>query len=440
MGLLSGQRVESRHSAAASSEAGQPFQGTFADGITRPSGLDAASPHGLRQVGHGWHAVTQPRYLPAWREAWESAREQAHPDCVGFDTVLQAALQPAEGFVLLIDGPLEAPRTLFALRIERVSKRFKLGERLLGTLRITQAWLIGGHAAGPINASRLSRGLAAARRCHRFDLLALPEIPVDSGTYRALRSLGAGFAVSSPSRVDQIHWTIDLPTGFDDYLESLSSKTRQSVRYTLRKIAKELDTHIQACHAPDQVEAFLRAGEAISRQTYQWQVGQRLEYDKPTLERYLERARSGTLRAYLMHVDGQPVAFVRGFIEGDRFHYETPGYLAAYSKWSIGTALLMHTIRELIEQGDCRVFDFGGGGDQQGYKSRFGNCSTTVRALDVAAWRSPRGLAFVWAQAALGSAKNLAQRIIGDSDLKRRLKARLRQATRPAAPLPPGSP
>ncbi|MBL8330653.1 MAG: GNAT family N-acetyltransferase [Rubrivivax sp.] len=371
-------------------------------------------------------AETRIEAMWAWRTRWESLREH-HGHGVDFDELMRLMRQPNEGCVLLCAGAPYRPQALLAVVCQRIRKGFTLGERRIGTASVRQAALLGGHAAGEIDAELLRRLLEMARSMFRPDLFSIREIPIASPTYQAARALPAGWLVTSPSRVDQLHWTLELPASFDEYLEHLGSKSRQSVRYVMRRCRKELSVGFELITRADQVDAFLQAAESINRRTYQWQVGERVLHDEPTRAEYLRRAQAGTLRCYLMTIDGLPAAFARGQLRAGVYEYETPGYLPEYGKWSIGTVLLMHSIEDLIHSGACRVFDFGEGGDAHGYKSRFGNRSTPVRALDVACIGQWHGQAVLLAQGALGLLKNTAQAILGESETKRRIKAWLRR-------------
>ena len=365
--------------------------------------------------------------LWAWRTRWEALRERSGGRGIEFEELMRLAQGLRGGFALICLGMPHEPQTLAAIAVESIAKPFKLGERKLGEISVRQASLVGGHVLGAIDPAVLKRIFKATRALFSPDVFAIREIEIASPTHQAARQLPAPWLVTSHSRVDQLHWTIELPQSFDAYLDSLSAKTRQSVRYSQRKLAKDLRVRIEAVTRPDQVDEFLRAGELISRRTYQWQVGERLQFDEATRAEYLRRAHAGALRAYLMYVDGRPAAFVRGQLRGITYDYETPGFLPDYGRWSIGTVLMMHAIRDLIENSPCRIFDFGEGGDEIGYKSRFANRSTPVRALDVAGLGQWRGQAVLAGQGLLGLAKNLAQRILGESETKRRIKAWLRR-------------
>jgi Acetyltransferase (GNAT) domain len=369
--------------------------------------------------------LTSPGEVEAYRGHWTRWGSGALGE--EFDDVVRAAQEPGLGFVLVVVGQrTEAPVAMLAVRCESSRMPFRIGERRIGSMRLRRAVVVGNQAFGTVDGKTVATMLYAAQSALRPDLFSLIETPVEAPTLKALRELGWGFAIGSSSRKDEIHWSILLPDSFDAYLNSLSSKTRQSVRYVLRKCEKELGATLETVNRPDQIDQFLVAGESISRQTYQWHVGQRLQ-NTPEMRKFLgDLASQGRLRAYLMRVEGAPCAFVWGWVTGERYHYQTPGFLREYHRWSVGTVMMMYAIRDLIEAHACRVFDFGQGGDLEGYKSRFGNVSVSVRGMDVAVWWRVRGVTAIWLQRLLVAIKNAAHSVIKAPEVKRKLRHWLR--------------
>jgi CelD/BcsL family acetyltransferase involved in cellulose biosynthesis len=137
-------------------------------------------------------------------------------------------------------------------------------------------------------------------------------------------------------------------------------------------------------------------------------------------------ARSGKLRCYLLHIEGVPCAFVRGTLVDGIYNYETPGYLPEYAKWSPGTVLLMLVIKDLIESAKCKIFDFGAGGDNVGYKSKFGNIAMPSETLLICHRKAMRPALIAIAQQTLIAVKNLADRNIGNGKLRRKIRSAMR--------------
>ena len=194
----------------------------------------------------------------------------------------------------------------------------------------------------------------------------------------------------------------------------------------MRKLEHELKWEFRSIYRPEQIEEFLRDGEAISRLTYQWNVGDRLCDDEPTRRLYARRARRGHLRCYIAYNSRRPCAFLRGeFLDG-MYYYETPGFDPHYSKLSPGLVLLMWAIRDLIEHTSCKIFDFGSGGDATGYKSKFGNRSFECNDVELGRWSRPYSITIMVLQEGLNLFKNLASASLGEGKFRQYIKRRIR--------------
>lgn len=306
-------------------------------------------------------------------------------------------------------------------------QRFAIGERQLFELTTNTATLYRASYLGNIAEQDWIAIFARLARTWRYDVLALGEAPFDSGLMRAVARVGWPLLGIGTRDREAIHWSIDLPDTFEAYLGKLRKSTRRSIRYEIKRIEREGATRVEVVTAPDQIDRYLVEGEAISRTTYQWGVGQRLENDAATRERYFRLAGEGRLRCYMLYFEGEPIAFARGEISGCVYNYETPGYVTKYHRYSPGLVLLTYAIADLIENTRCQVFDFGSGGDMTGYKSRFGTINEPCRGLTIANGATGRGLA-VWAIShGLSWLKSAARTVLGDGELKRRVKKVIRR-------------
>lgn len=309
----------------------------------------------------------------------------------------------------------------------RIAHKFTIGERLVGQmtfdgLALANPWCAEGHDLEEVAAI-----LGDLLRIEGADVLSLGEIPENSMIALALNRLPLAARPLAVGRKTSRRWLIRLPSDFETYLGVLSQGTRQTARRKIKKLRQSFDTHLEVVTCASEVRRFLEAGERISRLTYQWNVGQRLVNDHTTTERYQALAKEGRLRCYLLSLDGTPCAFLRGTLEGKLYHYETPGFDPAYGQHSIGLVTLLEAIRDLVENTDTEVFDFGVGGDESGYKSSFGTDSVICNSWLVVRVVLPRGLALIAAHSSLNSLKNLAARIVPEGELRNRLKLRLRK-------------
>lgn len=306
-------------------------------------------------------------------------------------------------------------------------QRFAIGERQICEVR-AGAWLL--HRAGYAGSIPEAAWHDAFHRLSRrggFDILILGEVPSGTSLMGAVSQSRAPLLPLGTGGRESVHWLAELPGSFDAYLAALRASTRQALRRKMSRFEREAGGRFEVISRADQVDRFLQAGEAISRQTYQWDVGQRLEADEATRERYLRLAGEGRLRCYLLHADGRPMAFLRGELARSIYLYETPGFLPEFERFSPGLVLLAHAIRDLAENTPCQVFDFGEGGDQVGYKSRFGTCHINCRHIAIVDVIRPRGLAVWFLVYAFNALKAAGRAVLGEGEFKRRLKKAMRK-------------
>ena len=310
---------------------------------------------------------------------------------------------------------------------QRTMKPFKIGERMLFRLPIKEVSLFGSAILGYVDDAILDSFLDVVKATFNFDLIYFGYLPINSALYKAILSGTHGLFITTPSPKQSIRWLINMPHSFNEYLTCLSSTTRQSIRRKMRKAEHQLQWTFSVISKLEQVEFFLRDAETISRLTYQWNVGDRLYNDEATRLLYAHRARRGRLRCYIAHSAGIPCAFLRGELVDDLYYYETPGFDPQFSKFSPGLVLLMWAIRDLIEQTNCSLFDFGSGGDALGYKSTFGNLSFACSDVEIGRWGKPYSVAIMALQGGLNLAKILANQTLGQGTIRRRAKKAIRK-------------
>jgi hypothetical protein len=306
-------------------------------------------------------------------------------------------------------------------------KRFSIAERKLFTLPIKEVALYASCVLGQPDEAVIDAIFDRIISESGFDLVNVGEIAVGSTLYNSVMRRRSGFAVRRATRKESIRWLIRLPKSFDEYLSSLRSSTRKAITRDYR-IFEKAKPELHVISSADGIGKFLHDGEIISRRTYQWDIGERLCDDERTRE-YLSRlADRGHFRGYIAYVDGTPCAFGWGELNGSGvFAFHTPGFDPQFRKLSPGTALFMWMVRDLIENTNCKVFDFGEGGDDRGYKSRFGNTSFASARLQIIPWRRPYSLLILLLDQGLNSAKNLLSAVVGDSAFAQRLRRGLRK-------------
>ena len=215
-----------------------------------------------------------------------------------------------------------------------------------------------------------------------------------------------------------------MPESFDEYTASLRETARAHITRDCNKFERE-DPDFRIMQRPDEVEIFLRDAEKISRLTYQWKFDRGVHNDEKTRQGLMRLAENGILRCYIVYLRGNPCAFGWGKLSYGRFSFRNTGYDPQYRQLSPGTALMIRMIRDLIENANCKVFDFRWGGEE--YKSRLGNVSVSCASVRVAKIYRPYSLFIILLDQTLNLAKNLVGLIIEHGPLRKQLRSARRR-------------
>ncbi|PKP93445.1 MAG: GNAT family N-acetyltransferase [Alphaproteobacteria bacterium HGW-Alphaproteobacteria-16] len=198
------------------------------------------------------------------------------------------------------------------------------------------------------------------RDAHGYVVTSLPEDRLDAMIYASGRMIG--FVRQRYSR-----YYTDLTGGYDAYLATLSSNARQGVRRKAKKVAQAsggtLD--IRRYRTPDEMEAFHDIARRIALRTYQEKLmGEGLPDTPAFIRDMLGRAASDGVRAWLLHIAGEPAAYLYCPAHGDTLIYEYVGHDPAFNDLSPGAVLQMEAFRDLFEEGKFARFDFTEGEGQ----------------------------------------------------------------------------
>ncbi|RNJ62468.1 MAG: GNAT family N-acetyltransferase [Porphyrobacter sp. IPPAS B-1204] len=238
-------------------------------------------------------------------------------------------------------------------------------------------------------------------------VLSAPTGRLDSVTARYPGFIAGG-------RQDYRRHYIDMGQSFDAYMAQFSGKTRSTLRRKARKLADETPGgySVTEHRTPAQVEAFLAAALPLSARTYQARLLDAGLPDSPSARRaMLEAAEADRMRAFLLHADGAPVAYLSLPVTGATLVYAHLGYDPDWARLSVGTVLQMDALERLFAEQRYRWFDFTEG--DGAHKAMFGThsaaCSSLMLLEPTLANRTLLGAREAF-DAGVGSAKALAQR------------------------------
>lgn len=187
-------------------------------------------------------------------------------------------------------------------------------------------------------------------------------------------------------RQDYRRHYIDMRQTFSDYIAQFSGKTRSTLRRKARKLADEAGGYSVSEHrTPAEIEVFLAAALPLSARTYQARL---LDAGLPdgleARREMLEAAEADRMRAFLLHLGGEPVAYlalpVVGPESGPTLVYAHLGYDPACARLSPGTVLQMDALERLFAEQRYRWFDFteGDGAHKELFGTGFADCSSLV--------------------------------------------------------------
>ncbi len=211
--------------------------------------------------------------------------------------------------------------------------------------------------------------LLAARAADRARWV-LHAVPAASPTVRALRALAATVGLAADVTLEERCPVLELPSTWDTYLASLSSKHRHELTRKIRRFERAApDGRAVVVRAPDAVGARLGDFVALHRRS---RVG-KAKFMDARMERFFREvlpalAARDAAALWFLEAAGTPLAsFVCLEWNGSVGLYNS-GFAPEAAPLSPGLVLLSHVIRDTIARGRPR-FDFLRG--EERYKLEF---------------------------------------------------------------------
>lgn len=378
--------------------------------------------------------------------AWERLRLseprpelQHHPEWLS----VELADAPADGrqgrvAALFRDGELFAVAPIL---VRRWIWECRLAWRPLVKIPMRLAHVLGTSLLAPPDLESQEMLIAAVDRAvDPYDVLLLEQVAVGSPLWEALERsplLRRQYYVRFPVGVTPRH-VAELPGDLDAYLSGFSGRTRSTLRYKARRLGKACDGRLQLdrVSSPNELRAFLRQTERVSRRTWQARrLGRVVGASGPLAARLARAAEQGWLRSYLMRNGEDPIAFVVGFQSDGTYQYSEPGYDPKWASFSPGNVLLLRLIEDLFAHDSPRSLDFGHG--DSSYKQLFGTHSHP-EANVLLVRRSVKGTLACTADTVVsginGTGRRVVERLGALAALRHSLRSGRRDETPPGPP------
>lgn len=163
---------------------------------------------------------------------------------------------------------------------------------------------------------------------------------------------------------------------FDQYCAQLDHKFRYNTERRIRRLREKADGKLDlvCLRSPEEVPRFVAEAEAVRSASWQRIDGPLRRDPRTTAESFMDLARRGLWRSYLLRVAGRPVAFVFGFQDRGVYYFDSMGYDAALSRYSPGIAILSLAIQDIFATERPRLISFGPGASD--FKRRLSNSRT----------------------------------------------------------------
>ena len=322
------------------------------------------------------------------------------------------------------------PVALLVARLEERELPARFGYATVLRPRVRCLTVISGGVAGPDGAEvPLVAELLASLRRREADVVLFHRVTVGSSLHVQ--------AVERPSRwarqrflVPARHWAMELPDSSDKLLPALPKKLRDNFKSRRRGLEREYGDRmeIRRIDAPEHAAEAIADLEAIAATTYQRGLGAGFSADRDGELAELG-LRRGWFRAWILYLDGAPVAFELGTLHHDTFVVGAKGYDPSTTARHVGWPVQLRMLEDLADDPEVRTVDFGFG--DADYKRRL--ATTGWDETDVLVYgRTARALvANAGATAVLG-ADRLARRLAGKERIAK-VKRRWRALRTPAA-------
>jgi hypothetical protein len=246
-------------------------------------------------------------------------------------------------------------------------------------------------------ATALVKSLLACLSRGEAEAVCLYRVRTDSALYAAARQMPS-FLCREWLVPNELRWTLDLPSSLESFLESRSRHARGELRNLDRRLTRKYGKRLRVSvlRSPgDQVQLSADL-EHVAAKTYQRGLGIGFvgsEELRRTMKLALDR---GWLRAYVLYLDDEPIAYRTGFVYKRTFFGSSTGFDPSYAHDRVGNFLLVRVIEDLCRDEVVEVLDYGRGDEQ--YKRRFSTSASqeadliifapTVRAVRINMARS----------------------------------------------------
>ncbi len=157
-------------------------------------------------------------------------------------------------------------------------------------------------------------------------------------------------------------YVVDLGGSFAEYLKKFSKKSRHELQRTVRRFVEANGAPADICEfrTPLEMTVFRDIAVAISERSYKREIGLGFQEGASFARQLKIDASAGSVRGYVLMLDGNPAAYGFCRIDHDVIVYKHTGYDEKFAKRSPGRVLLYLMLERLFKEAEFRLLDFDG--------------------------------------------------------------------------------
>ncbi|MCR9247324.1 MAG: GNAT family N-acetyltransferase [bacterium] len=328
--------------------------------------------------------------LEPYRAFWRARQWHHESDEGQLLAALSARTDGAQllAFVLLVD---EEPVAMLLGQLVSAVMPWRLGYRVVRESSLTLLEALHGGLLGDLSwdrATALFDAVTEFLRAGGADAVLLRNVEVDSDVYRVFANR-PGWSWRDGAPEIARNWRMTLPDSFDEWRSGLKKKARDDLRRYENKIRRLYGEGVEVCEYRDPVavDAALAAVESVAQNTYQRGLGAGFQPTAEARARWSAGAAAGSLRVWVLRLDGRFAAFCSGFLLRDTVWLEHVGFDSEFGAARPGGYLLQRVIEQLCGDSTARYLDFGIG--EADYKQRLCDlqCEQAQVYVFAPAWR-----------------------------------------------------
>jgi len=199
-----------------------------------------------------------------------------------------------------------------------------------------------------------------------IEITDVPELSVFAEFLKRQQIVPA-FAVQDHEKICPF---LPLPSDWEDFLASLSAKTRRNVRYYRNNLGRHANVEVEIITSHERLHEAMPDMIRLHQERKQ-QVGFAGRFSSESYTQFHDRIcerflPAGRLFLVFLKVNGERVAFYYNFTFNGRVNVYQSGFDIEWSKFSVGALLLGHLIEMSIKDGN-KFIDFLRGHEQYKY-------------------------------------------------------------------------